>query len=72
MKKINDMEIKLNDKSYEVTSGTTLAEFVDSLGLSLTGIAIAIDYEVVPKKVWNDTILIDGMSLMLIQAVSGG
>ena len=66
------MEIKLNDKSYEVASGTTLELFVSSLDIQLQGVAIAIDYEVVPKREWGGVILAEGMSLMLIQAVSGG
>ena len=66
------MEIKLNDKSYEVASNTTLEQFVNSLDISLVGVAVAIDYEVIPRKEWDGTALIDGMSLMLIQAVSGG
>ena len=66
------MEIKLNDKSYEVAVGTTLEQFVNSLDLPLVGVAIAIDYEVVPRRAWGETSLTDGMSLMMIQAVSGG
>jgi sulfur carrier protein len=66
------MEVKLNDKSYEVASGTTLEQFVNSLNLPMQGIAVAIDYEVVPRREWAETLLTDGISLMLIQAVSGG
>ena len=66
------MEIKLNDKSYEVASGTTLEQFVSSLDIQLQGIAVAIDYEVIPKREWGELALAEGMSLMLIQAVSGG
>ena len=66
------MDIKLNDKSYEVSSEMTLEQFVDSLDIQLHGIAVAIDYEVIPRNEWGETILTDGMSLMLIQAVSGG
>jgi sulfur carrier protein len=66
------INIKLNDKSYEVAAGTSLAVFIESLGLKQHGIAVAIDYEVVPKDQWEATILSDKLELMLIQAVSGG
>ena len=66
------MTVKLNDKPYEVTDGTTLDKFVERLELPLQGIALAIDYEVIPKIEWNETMLEDGMALMMIHAVSGG
>ncbi|MDR2765065.1 MAG: sulfur carrier protein ThiS [Tannerella sp.] len=66
------MTILLNDKPYEVAEGTSLAAFVERLGLQPQGIAVAIHYEVVPKDRWADTILSDRLELMLIHAVSGG
>jgi len=66
------MEVILNDKTYPVKENTSLANFIESLGLKPEGIAIAINYEVVPKEQWTKTILADKMELMLIQAVSGG
>lgn len=64
--------IKLNDKTYEVPAGTTLDKFIEHLDIKLQGIAIALDYEVIPRTQWNETLLKDGMELMMIQAVSGG
>lgn len=66
------MIIKLNEQSYEVKEGTSLATFIESIGLKPQGIAVAIDYEVVPKDKWVETILSDRLELMLIHAVSGG
>lgn len=66
------MTITLNDKAYEVSEGTSLETFMNSLDIKLHGIAIAINYEVIPKNKWDDTMLSDKMELMLIQAVSGG
>ena len=66
------MTIKLNDKNYEVDEGTSLAAFIEGLGLTSHGIAVAINYEVVPKYKWEETILSDNLELMLIHAVSGG
>lgn len=66
------MIVKLNNKIYETESGTTLQTFIESLGIKPAGIAIAIDYEVVPRELWSTTILSDGVELLLIHAVSGG
>ena len=66
------MIIQLNDKPFEVAEGTTLEMFIQTLDIQLQGVAVAVDYEVVPKNEWNETILAEGMALMLIHAVSGG
>jgi sulfur carrier protein len=66
------MTIILNDTPHEAPEGTSLATFIESLGLKQHGIAVAIDYEVVPKDQWTNLILSDRMELMLIHAVSGG
>lgn len=66
------MIIKLNDKKYEVVAGTTLDQFIKNLNIQLQGIAIAFDYEVIPKALWSETQLKEGMELMMIRAVSGG
>lgn len=66
------MKIILNDKTYEIEEGTTLASFTENLGISPNGIAIALNYEVIPKNDWKTTVLKDGMELMMIHAVSGG
>lgn len=66
------IQIKLNDKEYSIEEGTTLQIFIDSLNIKQQGIAVAIDYEVIPKAKWRDIVLVTGQELMLIHAVSGG
>lgn len=66
------MIVKLNDKAYEVEENTSLAAFIENLGLKPQGMAIAIDHKVVPRSKWTETILSDSLELMLIHAVSGG
>lgn len=66
------MTIYVNEKPYEAAEGISLASFIEGLGIKPQGIAIAIAYEVVPREKWADTLLTDGIELMLIQAVSGG
>ena len=66
------MIVKLNNKPYEIEVDTTLASFIESLEIKPQGIAIAINYEVIPKELWETTVLSADMELMLIHAVSGG
>lgn len=66
------MIINLNEKPYEVAEGTTLDKFIESLDIQIQGIAVAVDFEVVPKSRWHETVLKDGMTLTVIHAVSGG
>jgi sulfur carrier protein len=66
------MVIKLNDKPYQLAENTDLAAFINSLNISIQGIAVAINYTVIPKENWHETILTDNAELMLIHAVSGG
>ena len=66
------MIVKLNDKRYNVAEGATLDVFIESLDIQIQGVAIAINYEVIPKNEWCEVTLTDGMALMMIHAVSGG
>ncbi|NDV59887.1 sulfur carrier protein ThiS [Bacteroides sp. 519] len=66
------MTVYVNQKPYEVKEGISLADFMESTGIKLLGIAVAIDYEVIPKARWTEVLLTDGVELMLIHAVSGG
>lgn len=66
------MKIKLNEKTYDVAEGTTLAKFLEELNIKPQGIAVAINYCVVPKNKWSETVLTDKLEMMLIHAVSGG
>ena len=66
------MKVKLNDQYHEVAEGASLAALLENLGINPKGIAVAINYEVVPKNKWAETILSDNLELILIQAVQGG
>ncbi|NDW11324.1 sulfur carrier protein ThiS [Bacteroides sp. 214] len=66
------MIIQVNDKVHNIEKGTTLASFMASLNIVQKGLAVAIDQEIIPKKEWEGFVLTEGMSLILIHAVSGG
>lgn len=66
------MTIYVNEKPYIVEEGTSLAAFMQQIGVKPQGVAVAIANEVIPQKRWEETLLTDKMQLMLIHAVSGG
>lgn len=66
------MKIILNDKNCEVAEGCNLSAFIAGQGLQPEGIAVAINYMVIPKKDWDTTILKENQEIMIIRAVSGG
>ena len=59
------MQVFINDKSFECAPGTTLHEV-------LTAIAIAVDFNVIPRPDWGKTVLQDGSKIIVIKAVQGG
>lgn len=66
------MNILINSKPLEVKEGSSLADLAVQLELPKDGIAIAIDYKVVPRSIWGSTILEENIELMVLEAVSGG
>ena len=66
------MNIELNNSPYQLEEGTTLALLAKQLNLANQGVAMAINYEVISRNLWEDTIIKEGDQLMVIKAVSGG
>jgi sulfur carrier protein len=66
------MTILLNGKSREVADGLTLGALIlDETG-SARGSAAVLDGAVVPRSVWDDTVLVAGADIEIITAVQGG
>lgn len=66
------IRIVFNNKSTELESDTSLQEFIDKNGMIPTNIAIAVNNSVVPKEKWENTIINDGDTLLIIKAYYGG
>ncbi len=66
------IRIVFNNKPIELESDTSLQEFVDKSGMIPTNIAIAVNNSVVPKEKWENTIINDGDTLLIIKAYYGG
>jgi sulfur carrier protein len=65
------MKVTVNDETVEVAEQTTVATLVESLGFPEKGIAVAVDWAVVPRSEW-ETALTDGALVEVVTAVQGG
>ena len=68
------MMIVLNGEPREAPTGTTLAELIVVAGIEpdRSGIAVAVNGEVVPRSAWATTPVADGSRIEILQAVAGG
>ena len=65
------MIVTVNDRRVEVDEQTTVAGLLESLGFPNRGVAVAIDFAVLPRSDWA-TKLFDGARLEVVTAVQGG
>jgi sulfur carrier protein len=65
------MIVTVNDENVEVDDQTTVAGVLQRLGFPEKGIAVAVDWMVLPRSQWQTT-LTDGARLEVVTAVQGG
>ena len=65
------MRLKVNDKEVE-TGASNLSLFSQEQDLPATGIAIAVNNRMVPRREWDSYTLHEGDSILIIKAVCGG
>jgi sulfur carrier protein len=65
------MKITVNDEAVEVDDETTVEALLDRLGFPAKGIAVAVDWSVIPRSQWQTT-LADGARVEVVTAVQGG
>jgi sulfur carrier protein len=65
------MIVTVNDENVEVDDQTTVAGVLQRLGFPEKGIAVAVDWTVLPRSQWQTT-LTDGARLEVVTAVQGG
>ena len=66
------MEITVNGFLREAADGLSLAELVREISDRSTGIAVAVNSEVVPRGSWADTPVQPGDRVDVVTAVQGG
>lgn len=66
------LQVKLNGEPHELPDGATMAEAVAELTAAATGVAAALNGDVVPRGSWAATPLRDGDQVEVVTAVQGG
>jgi sulfur carrier protein len=68
------MTIKLNGTMIEITAGETLAALLrrHDIAEDASGVAVAVNDAVVPKREWSARKLESGDTVEVIRAVQGG
>jgi sulfur carrier protein len=65
------MFITVNDEQVQVDEQTSVADLLVRLGIAEKGIAVAVDWAVLPRSRW-DTALSEGARVEVVTAVQGG
>jgi len=67
------MQVKINQKDYQFSKSHTINEMLQELQMNQqSGIAIAINSEVVSKNKWESIQLNDQDDILIITATQGG
>ena len=66
------VQVKLNGEPRELPDGSTIAQAVAVLTPAATGVAAAVNGDVVPRGSWAATLLRDGDQVEVVTAVQGG
>ncbi|MEU4224615.1 sulfur carrier protein ThiS [Nonomuraea sp. NPDC026600] len=66
------MNVTINGAAHEVPDGTTVAQAVLTLTTATTGVAVAVNDEVVTRSTWETTALGDSDRVEVLTAVQGG
>ena len=66
------MKVTVNGEPREIPAGTSVAQLVRQVTDQQTGIAVAVNGEVMPRRGWPATGLVDGDQVEIVTAVQGG
>ena len=64
--------VKVNQKEHQISENLTVQKFVEALKIQTTGIAIAINYNVVKKTDWDTKHVIHNDDILIIKSTQGG
>ena len=66
------VQVTVNGQPREVPADTTVGHLVATVTELATGVAAAVNGEVVPRRSWAGTLLRDGDRVEVVTAVQGG
>ncbi|EGQ8038215.1 sulfur carrier protein ThiS [Vibrio parahaemolyticus] len=64
--------IAINDQAQQVECKANLQQIITQFSLPEMGCVFAINNQVVPRSKWASTVLSEGDSISLFQAIAGG
>jgi sulfur carrier protein len=66
------MTVQVNGRAVELPDGSPLAAVVERVTSAPSGVAVAVNDEVVPRASWADTPIADGDRIEIVTAKQGG
>ena len=66
------VRVRLNGETAELPDGSTVVQAVAVLTEAPSGVAAALNGDVVPRRTWAATLLADGDQVEVVTAVQGG
>jgi sulfur carrier protein len=66
------VQVELNGEPRELPAGSSVVQAVAALTAAATGVAAAVNGDVVPRGSWAATLLRDGDQVEVVTAVQGG
>jgi sulfur carrier protein len=68
------MRIIINGEVQELSAGATVEQAIEAIGAPSpgSGLAVAVDGEVIPRGEWPETALAEGQRVEVLHAVQGG
>jgi sulfur carrier protein len=66
------MNVTVNGERRDIPAGTTVEQLVGQLTGALSGVAAAVNGEVLPRRAWAVTPLADSDQIEVVTAVQGG
>jgi sulfur carrier protein len=66
------VEVWVNGERRELRAGAAVLDALEALGLPRSGVAVAVDGEVVRRADWPTAALVEGARVEVLTAVQGG
>lgn len=66
------MTIRVNNVSHEVENSSSLDDILKQLDIQTSGIAVAINEQIITRSKWESTSIQDQDQILIIKATQGG
>jgi sulfur carrier protein len=65
------VKVMVNDEELEISADTTVSALLATLGFPDRGVAVAVNWAVLPRSQWNSAVP-EGARVEVVTAVQGG